>query len=313
MRKALYIAVFIMMGAVAFAQQLPHYTQYIINDFPMNPAIAGSKDYFDAKSNHRYQWAGITDAPRTYIISLHGPWKDSNVGLGGTLFTDITGPTRRTGLQLAYSYHLQVADNTKLSFGITGGLLQFAVDASKITLKEQGDKAFDQGLMKAVVPDAGAGLYLYSDKYFISLSAPQLIQSKLKFFDASTNSLSRMVNHYFIFGGYTFDLSEDFSLQPSAMFKYVSPAPPQAEIMLRPIYQDMLWVGASYRTAIAPFMADAVGASIGYTYQENLTFGYSYDFTLSNLRNYSYGTHEIMLGVKFRDRTKPKSTQVSIE
>src|ERR1035437_8806270 len=117
----------------AFAQQLPQYSQYMFNDFVMNPAIAGRSNYWEANSNNRYQWVGITDAPRTYILSLQGPLKNKKMGLGGTIFTDIVGPTRRTGANLAYAYHVKLSTTYKLSFGVNAGVLQYSVDGSKIT------------------------------------------------------------------------------------------------------------------------------------------------------------------------------------
>ncbi len=295
-----------------YAQQLPHYTQYLINDFPMNPAIAGTKMSFIGRSNHRYQWAGITDSPRTYIFSLNGPLKNPKIGVGATLFTDITGPTRRTGLQLAYAYHVKLSETMNLSFGLSGGLLQFTVDGSKITTKEPGDIAFSNGLMTSLVPDGGAGVYLYGDHYFLSLSAPQIIQYKLRFFDDYPETMGRLVNHYFIFGGYTFDISEDIAIEPSAMIKYVQPAPVQIEPTVRFIYQKLFWAGASYRTAVSPFEADAIGIMLGYVYQSNLMFGYSYDITMSNLKNYSSGTHELMIGIRFKSHSD-NTNKASIE
>lgn len=312
MKKILAI-ILIALADATVAQQLPHYTQYLINDFPMNPAIAGTKMRFVGKSNHRYQWAGITDAPRTYIFSLNGPLKNPKIGVGSTLFTDITGPTRRTGLQVAYAYHVKLSETMHLSFGLTGGLLQFTVDGSKITTKEPGDIAFSSGLMTALVPDGGAGVYWYGEHFFLSLSAPQIIQYKLGFFDDYPETMGRLVNHYFIFGGYRFDLSDDITIEPSAMVKYVQPAPVQAEPTLRFIYRDLFWAGASYRTAISPFEADAIGLMLGYVYQENLMFGYSYDIAMSNLKNYSSGTHELMIGIRFKNNASKGGSKSSIE
>jgi type IX secretion system PorP/SprF family membrane protein len=142
------------------AQQLPQYTQYLINDYVINPAIGGTQPFFQAKSNNRYQWTGITDAPRTYVFSLHGPLSNLKMGVGGYVFTDITGPTRRTGARLSYSYLLNLTDDIKMSFGVSGGLLQFAIDGGKITSKEAGDIALSSQVQSVFVPDAGAGFHI---------------------------------------------------------------------------------------------------------------------------------------------------------
>jgi len=282
-------------GAVfTYGQQLPHYTQYLINDYVTNPAIGGTSPYFKAQSNHRFQWVGITDAPRTYIFSLHGPIVNDKMGVGGYVFTDFTGPTRRSGFQASYSYKVNITDDIKLSFGLAGGLLQFAVDGGKVNLEDINDLVLSTSLQSSLVLDMAAGLYLYEeDRWFFSVSAPQLVGSKLQFFDAYTNTLSRLSNHYFAAGGYTFDISSDFQIQPSFLIKYISPVPIQVDANVRAIYQENVWVGLSYRSE------DAIGAMLGYNFKERFMFGYSYDFPISNLRKQSTGSHELMVGFRF--------------
>lgn len=292
-RKLAYIWALIL-PLIGISQQNPQYTQYMFNDYAINPAVGGSKDYFEVKSNNRYQWVGITDAPRTFTLSMHGPSKERNMGFGCVLFTDIVGPTRRNGFQASYSYHFNMNESIKLSLGLSVGVLQWLVDGSKITLNDPNDNVISNGLQSALVPDAKFGLYLYEEeKWHFGVSLPNLFQSKLYFFNYQTESLSRLEDHYFMTGSYRFDIGEDFSIEPSLILKYVHPAPLKADIGARFIYQDMVWLGATYRTQ------DAFSALIGYVFKRNLMIGYSHDFTTTNLRNYSSGTHEIMMGIKF--------------
>ena len=121
MRKLLIISILIFCGNHMFSQQLPHFSQYFLNDYLINPAVAGSRDYFEGVSTHRYQWEGVTDAPRTYTLSVNGPTKNRKMGLGGYLFTDHAGPTRRTGFSLSYAYHLKINDGLKLGLGLNAG------------------------------------------------------------------------------------------------------------------------------------------------------------------------------------------------
>ena len=295
MKKYSYILIFIFAGFVANAQQLPQYSNYMVNDYVMNPAIGGSNPYFEAKSNNRYQWIGITDAPRTYILSVNGPTKNLKMGLGGLLFTDIVGPTRRTGIYLSYAYHLKVSEKVKVSLGLTGGLLQFTVDGSKITLRDPSDLVISNGIQSVLMPDFGAGVYVYSTdkKWYVGASVPQILQNKIKFFDNSTTSLSKLATHFYASAGYKFNLNDDFKIEPSTCIKYVKPAPLQFDIGLRAIYQEKIWVGGAFR------YLDAVSAMVGYVMQENVTFAYSYDFTMTNIKKYNTGTHELMIGIKF--------------
>ena len=298
MKRIIYIL--LLFASRGISQQLPQYSNYMINDYVLNPAIGGSNSYFEGKSNNRYQWIGITDAPRTYVLSVDGPTKSLNMGLGGILFTDIVGPTRRTGFYLSYAYHLKVSPKVRVSFGLSAGILQFMVDASKIQLHDQGDMVISNGVQSVLMPDFGAGVYAYSTdkKWYAGASVPQIFQEQIKFFNAQTSSLSKLATHMYVTGGYKFTLNDEFKLEPSTCIKFVNPAPVQFDLGLRAIYKDMIWLGGSYR------YTDAVSAMIGYTLMQNITFAYSYDFTTTDIRKYSSGTHEIMIGIKFNKSIK---------
>ncbi len=279
------------------AQQLPQYTQYLFNEYAVNPAVAGTEPYYEVRSNHRYQWVGITDAPRTYTLSAHGPSKDRKMGFGGYLFTDIVGPTRRTGMQLSYAYHLKLGENLKLSAALAAGVLQFQIDASKITFEDNKDEAINNELYSELNPDAKFGLHLYTDKWFIGAVAPQLLQNKLGMFELPT-TLSRLEDHYIVTGGYTFDIGDKFQFEPTLLAKYVYPTPPKLDVSGRFIYDNSIWAGGSYRTN------DAVAIMAGYNYKNKLQIGYSHDLTTTNIKNYSTGTHEIMLGIRLHGKDK---------
>jgi len=307
MKKTIIILLFVICGSTVFAQQLPHFSQYYLNDFLINPAIAGTRDYFEGKSGHRYQWEGITDAPRTYTISVNGPLKAPNMGVGGYLFTDIVGPTRRTGFSLAYSYHLQLNESMKLAFGISGGIMQFMIDGSKITLRDKDDDIITNNVQSVLIPDAGFGLYLYHKKFYFGFSAPQLLNNKVEFFELGENPQGRLPGHYFLNAGYKFQVSDDFMIEPSAFVKYVTPAPVQAEGTVRVIYKEKIWVSGTYRDK------DAITASIGYLINNSFTIAYAHDFTTTNIKNYSNGTHELMIGVRFHKATGKKEASASFE
>jgi type IX secretion system PorP/SprF family membrane protein len=304
------ISIFILLAGFAElrAQQLPHYSNYMLNDYPMNPAVGGSNPYFEGMSNNRYQWIGLTDAPRTYMLSVNGPMKNQKMGLGGLLFTDIVGPTRRTGFYLSYAYHLKVAEKVRVSLGISAGLLQFMVDGSKITLHDPHDNVISGGVEQTLIPDFGAGVYAYSTdkKWYVGASVPQLMQNRVKFYDYTYTGLSRLATHYYVTGGYKFNLGSSFKVEPSACLKFVTPAPFQFDLGLRAIYKDKIWVGGAYRHL------DAVSVLVGFIMQENLTLAYSYDFTMTNIKKYSTGTHELMIGIKFH-KTPEKASAAKMK
>ncbi len=280
------------------AQQLPQISNFLGQTYMMNPGVAGASGDFEVRTMNRYQWVGVTDAPRTFILSLQGPLKDRNIGLGGYLFTDNVGPTRRTGIQLSYSYQLRINEYTRLGLGLSAGLLQFAIDGTKITLSDQNDPALYSQLNNQLLFDATFGAYLHADDYYIGISAPQLLRNKVDLFDSSDPSQSRLEDHYYLFAGYKWGVSEDFTIEPSILLKYNAPAPMNVDVGARVHYRDMIYLGGYYR------VNEASSAMIGYEWKERLNISYAYDFTFANLGNYSDGTHEIQIGFRFGPELK---------
>ena len=296
MKKLLLSGILLLASIVLWSQQLPQYSQYILNKYAINPAYAGSENHFVGQTNYRSQWEGIKDAPRTYILGVNGPIANQKMGIGGYMFADITGPTRRNGVSFSYSYHVKLSETFKLSFAINAGLLQYTVDGTEIVFENVSDQVFSTAQEDNLFPDAGFSFYLYTPKFFFGASAPQLIQNELDFKRSLRDPTGRLISHYFITGGYMYDLNSNFQLEPSFLLKYVEPLPLLYEFTLRGIYKESVWAGASYRRS------DAIGILVGFTLQENLSFGYSYDIIQSDIRNYSTGTHEIMLSVKFNKK-----------
>ncbi len=284
------------------AQQLPQYTQYMLNEFAINPAAAGKSNYAEVVSNNRYQWVGIVDAPRTYNLAVNGPMKNRNMGLGMQLFTDIVGPTRRVGINLSYAYHIKINDDTRISMGLTAGILQWGIDGHKLLLHDSGDDNLLVQYQTVVVPDFGAGIMLHGKKYYLGVSVPQLYQSKLNLYPGG-DSKGKLVSQLNVNGAYKFDVGDDFKVEPSFLVKYESPAPVKFDGGVRVIYQDQVWLGGTYRHN------DAFTALIGFMFKNYLMIGYSYDFSTTRIRKYSSGTHEIVLGLRFSRKQNKNWTQ----
>jgi type IX secretion system PorP/SprF family membrane protein len=305
MKKILLIIAFFGIGLLStYAQQLPQYSQYILNKYVINPASAGTEDYFAAQTNYRSQWEGVKDAPRTYILSVNGPISNKNMGIGGYVFTDITGPIKKNGFSLSYAYHIKLSSTLKLSLSVNAGLLQYGADGSEITF-DRPDIVGSTFLENNILPDAGFSFYLHHKKFFFGGSVPQLIRNEITFDKSVGVQQGTLENHFFLMGGYQAGLGQNFKLEPSFLLKYISPVPLQYEATLRALYKDDYWLGIGYRQDAA------ISLLIGITLQESLSLGYSYDFIQSDIVNYSTGSHEIMLSIRFnkgRDR-KEKSEE----
>lgn len=292
-----YILILIIISGLsikASGQQTPLYTQYMFNKAIYNPAVAGVDPYFQIRSNHRFQWVGMTDAPLTNALSFYGPHRSRPMGYGGYIYHDITGPTSRTSITGIYAYNIEIMPDIRLSMGLSAGIMQYRVDGTQITLKDPGDLALQGEVHTSWVPDANIGVYLYHSDFWVGFSTAQLINTKLKLYEPGTG-INKLRTHFFLSGGYIWEINPDWTLEPSAMLKGTAPKAVQFDINTRVIWQDMVWGGLSYRTG------DAVSVLIGYSYEERIYFGYSYDITLSGLRQYNTGTHEIMFGYRFNN------------
>ncbi len=329
MRKGLLILFVCGWLAPAIAQQKPHYTQYILNPYIINPAITGIENYVDVKMSARDQWVGLTGAPRTAYLTVHAPlgkndyrtsatsysipgqnprgkyyWENYTAaephhGIGLTVLNDKTGSFNRFTTYASYAYHLGINPTTNLSAGFSAGFTTVSVDKSKQDFG--GGDPFDpatgaaiSGELNKIRPDIGAGLWLYSRDYFIGLSAQQVVPQKISFVDdAAIVEKGRAVPHLFLMGGYRFLLTEDINMIPSIMTKYIRSSSRrefQVEANVKMQYRDLFWIGGSYR--FEEGYAGMLGVNVGNTFN----VGYAYDLTTSSLNTVSRGTHEIMIG-----------------
>ena len=327
MKKYIFLVIMIVLGGMAtlpvLAQQKPHYTQYILNQYIVNPALTGIENYTDLKVSHRHQWVGIQDAPITSYLSVHGPigksdyrktatsfdlkgenprgkryWEEYTApephhGIGLQVINDITGPLSNFSLYGTYAYHLALSARTSLSAGFGVGFNRISLNADKLDFGDvTADPAvFTSGILNKTRLDMMAGLYLYSADYFIGFSAQQVVPQKIDFSNGYIRPKEgRTVPHLFGTAGYRFSLGDNFNLIPSLMVKYVDPLPVQVEGNLKLQYLDRLWIGGSYRHK------DGYAGMMGLNVSNIFHVGYSYDYTTSRLNNFSKGTHEVLLG-----------------
>lgn len=282
------ISTLILAGASLFAigQQMTFNSQYMVNPYLLNPGAAGTFDYMPISTSFRQQWAGFKEAPKTQVLSAHGSIGET-MGVGGILYNDVTGPLRNIGFQGTYAYRFQVDEESYVSLGLSLALSQYFLDGTSFVLNDQVDGTLNGVQQKSFNPDANFGAYYYGENYFAGLVASQLFEYKFKFGD-DIEQTNRQVRHYFLHGGYRFEMGTDFMLEPSTLLKFVPGTPMQFDLNSRLFYKQNLWAGVSYRNQ------DAVVGMFGVK-RDQFVLGYSYDFTTSNLRNYSGGTHEIYL------------------
>ena len=294
-RNRYYILIVVLLAVTGLqAQQLPVFTNYLLNSYAYNPAVAGSSPNATINLNYRNQWVGFNDAPKTYLASAYGGvGKQRKVALGGLVASDNTGLLSRTSGYVTLAYHVTLSKNYKLGFGISAGMIQYRIRLYDAKVADKGDDLLSGNILSNNVFDSNAGLYLYSKKLFVGISGSQYLANKITW----VNSQRHLSPHFYGMAGYTFDINKNFSLQPSVLIKYNQPTPIQPEFSLRGYYKNIFWLGASFRTK------DAISALAGFTLKEKLKIGYAYDFPISKLRSYTSGSHELMIAYNF---SKPK-------
>ncbi len=296
------------------AQQVPLYSQYMMNGFLLNPAVAGSEGYTAINITAREQWLGLKNAPKTHAISgqtriLKNSYisksssvrrrqklssRSGKVGLGGYIFNDKNGPINRTGLQLSYAYHIRM-QQSQLSFGISGLFYQFSVDQSKIRFEEQDD-FYEFANKTIMIPDANAGVYYSDPKLFIGFSASQLFQSALRLGEKGYAEY-KMKRYYYLTGGYDIEINPTLTIEPSFLLKSNENMVWQLDFNTKFIFNEEYWGGLSYRTGGALIFMGGVQV-------DKFLFGYAFDYTFSSIMKHSYGSHEFMIAIRFGDNAR---------
>ena len=297
MKKSL-IVILVCLAALTKAQQLPMYSQYLTNDFILNPAIAGSKPYFPIQINSRTQWSGLgTIAPKTNTLSYHMPVAYDAIGIGAIIMQDETGPYSQIGITLSFAYHIQLDEDdvTRLSLGLSSLMTQHTLNQDDLTFHNP-DPEF-QGSYSKMVPDASFGAYLYSKNFSLSASAHQLFESTFKESVQDIFGDNSQVRHYFAHVSYRIDIHSDLAIEPSLLVKSTQVSPTQLDVNTRVIIDNNYWAGLSLRSSES--LVVLVGLNMG-----SLFLSYSYDYGISSLSSAASGSHEISLGFNINDKRK---------
>ncbi len=323
MKKTItFLAFAILIGQFAYAQQEPMFTKYMFNSLIFNPAYAGSKDYLSIGLLHRTQWYEIEGAPHTQTLTAHTPLRNERVGVGFSLVNDIIGPSKTTGANLIYSYRIPIG-NSKLCIGLQGGLESYRADWSSLNLENITDPSFQTNVSK-LLPNFGAGLYFYNRSFYIGASVPHLVEYDLRQ-EQDLEIYARQVRHYYFMTGLAIPLNGDALIfKPSILVKNVGldksaskleafkniGAPNEFDIDISFLFQETLWLGASFRSAFNAFgkeklsSYDSADIWLSYLMKNGFRIGAAYDYPLTELSNVTSGAFEIMLGYEFNFKEK---------
>ncbi|RKS12916.1 type IX secretion system membrane protein PorP/SprF [Flavobacterium sp. 120] len=290
--KTKLILILLLLSGTIRAQQDAQFTQYMYNTINVNPAYAGSRQSMNIFALHRTQWVGLDGAPVTNTASINTPLKNTNMGIGVSIINDKIGPSDESNLAVDFSYSINTSEEFKLSFGIKASANLLNINFDKLNQYDANDYSFENNVDDKFSPNIGVGLYWYSDKTYIGLSAPNLLETKHfdKYAGTGANSyIAKERINYYLTAGHVFDLNYNLKFKPALMTKLVQGAPLQVDISANFLFNEKFTLGAAYRWSAA------VSALVGFQATDSWFIGYGYDLETTRLANYNSGSHEIFL------------------
>lgn len=297
------------------AQQVPLYSQYMLNGFLLNPAIAGAEGYTAVNLTAREQWIGFNDAPSTFALSYQSrilrnsyisksasvrkrmrySSRSGKVGLGGYVFSDRNGAVEKTGLKMSYAYHIFFGQS-QLSMGLSLTAMQLRLNENKIRLEDENDNTWLNARGSVFIPDADVGVYFDTPDFYIGFSADQIMESIIKLGDSGYDQY-RQERNYYAMAGYDFPLGDYLVLTPSTLLKLTDNGIFQGDFSAKVYYDQSYWAGLTYRTGNALIVLAGVRI-------DKFIFGYSFDVSFGSIRKHSFGSHEFILAAKFGDNAR---------
>jgi type IX secretion system PorP/SprF family membrane protein len=305
MKRILFLFYGLMSMQFVMAQSKPVFSQYVYNNYLLNPALSGMENYTDIRASYREQWRGIEGAPKTGYVTAHGRLfggdspSGSHHGWGAAIMNDRAGYLNRWSVSGSYAYQQSLNEKWALAAGFQAGLSNIGLDRSKVNYGNLNDADPSIGFLtndlRRLNVEMGAGLWLHSDKLFVGASVLNIVTGRNKFQTEGTFGQSFTPNFFFT-TGYRVELDEDFKLTPSIMLQYWKPQLLGTHVNARVDYRDFMWAGGSFRYGSA---LSGMSAFLGMRVTERLQFNYAYEIaTTSQLRNFAGNTHELILGFK---------------
>ena len=277
----------------SYAQMEPMYTQNNFDRLVYNPAYAGSSGWIVNSLKVRSQFSGIEGSPSTQMFTIHAPWQAKSMGFGAKIIKDKIGATNQFNMTGIYAYHMGLG-KAKLSAGIEFGFYNQTIDFASLYRIDKIDLAIPGEKGSVTKFDGSFGLQYQAKDYYLGLSIVHLFKKDINFTDIDRSLVAELNRYYFLSGGYVYDLSPDFSIQPCYLLKKVKGAPMQIDLYSNFIYKEKYTLGFGYRTG------DALTFVAKYHITDAIRISYSYDFRISSIANYSSSAQEFMIryGIK---------------
>lgn len=296
MIRVIVILIFLLTSTVLYAQQQATYSQYMFNPLAINPAYAGSQEALSVSALGRFQNVGLPGAPNTQTFTAHSPLLNQRVGLGLLVIHDQLSVINQTGVHFSYAYRLPIKrDKATLSFGLQAGMSMYRADYSSLELYNSAatgnpDPLFSQDIRESR-PNIGAGVFYNTNIWYAGISMPSMLNNVFER-GADYTTIYQSVP-IMLTGGYVFKINRVFKLKPNFLFKVVDEKPVEFDINANLLYDEVLWVGLSYKSSKQIVMLTQ------FKINDQLQFGYSYTVSAGPIRTAELGSHEVMLNYRF--------------
>ncbi len=306
--------------STAGAQEYLRSSQYIFNNFLLNPALSGMDSYIDLKVGHRQQWSGIDGAPTSQYISINAPIGDEEIrssinsfsgrgynplsrsivdsytaaephhGFGLIANTEKGGLVRQNSMNATYAYHLGLTSDVNMSFGVSGGINSLSFNVEDVKAESEVDPLFGADYNNRIRPDLGFGVWIYGPRLYVGASIKQVLGQRNVIRDNKSVAEAYQKPTMYATTGVKLFLDEEIAMIPSLLVSYWSNAPAAVDLNMKFAYQDIVWLAGSYR------YNDAFSFMAGINVSSLVNLTYSYDMSTSAVRRVNRGTHEIGLG-----------------
>ena len=311
MKKLLMLLAFIVAGTTLNAQQEGQFTQYMYNKLPVNPAYAGARRVPSLTAIYRSQWIGFDGAPQSALASFSGPFLSNRVGIGVTVRHFKIGLQRDFSGSLAYSYDLVASEDVSFRVGLSGSIRSLGVAYTEAQANDPGDPSISNQKETDIYGNVGAGIYVtLKDHYYFGVSVPKIYSNVIGFANPNATLLAKEYPHFYGMAGAIIPVSEDINLMPAVLLKYVQNAPFDADINLNLDIRQKFTVGLSYRAG-GDGPGDSVDLLAYWQATPQIGVGAAYDFTLSNLKDYTAGSFEILLHADLKKETGRKKNMTN--
>jgi len=295
--KRYIIFILIFSAAASEAQQLNSSSLHELQGILHDPSVAGVQKNSMIGGSFRTQWNGMPGGPQTGLVFGSHFLEKIKLGLGGYLYSDVTGPTKRTGLEMAYAYHIPLRNNAHFSIGIEARVQQFSYDKTKLMTSLGANDPVMAGDDKKVKGDAGIGASYTNEKFQVGVSVSQLIQSKLNFYNGSQSRTDQamLYRHYYVHGYYKWNVDDVATVIPNFLMIYLPNAPLEFQGGVRVEHRELFWWGVGAR------LKQSVMLSAGLRVKKNFLIGYAFDIYTTPLSVFDKGAnaHELLLTYEF--------------